>query len=144
MSRDCFTCAKAQSSHGIDALTSLLHRETFAITSDPIAIRDANSRCGAVPGKNHVAIEIDLAEVRQFAIGRDHRPYIGKLEQLENIDHPFLIKASQASTTPRGPSSDHSAISYRAGVGRRHDADAKVRGSRGRWRVSRRARSRRA
>src|SRR6476659_6128007 len=30
------------------------------------------------------------AEVRQLAIGRDHRPYIGKLELLENIDHPFL------------------------------------------------------
>jgi hypothetical protein len=67
--------------------------ETFAVARDPISIRDADARCGAVPGKNNVAIEIDLAEVRQLAIGRDHRPYIRKLELLEDIDHPFLAKS---------------------------------------------------
>src|SRR5690606_1428750 len=39
--------------------------EALAVGRDPVAIGDADTRCGAVPGEDHVAVEIDLAEIGQ-------------------------------------------------------------------------------
>ena len=73
-------------------------------------------------------VEIDLAEVGQLAVVGLDGARVLELELLDHVGHPAeRRKLSQASTsTPRAPSSDHSAISTRAGVGGRHDADQVV------------------
>src|SRR6202020_1700346 len=45
-------------------------RQPFAVACDPIAVGHANAGGGAIPGENDVVVEIDLAEVRQFAVWR--------------------------------------------------------------------------
>ena len=50
-----------------------------AIIWNEIAIGHAHAGGGAVPGEDHVAVEIYLAEVRQFAIGRLDAAHVRQL-----------------------------------------------------------------
>ena len=48
--------------------------ETAAVGGDPIAVRHAHARCRAVPGEDHVAIEVDAGEIGQMpVVGRRAR-----------------------------------------------------------------------
>ena len=66
--------------------------EPLAIGCDPIAVRHAHARSGAVPREHHVAIELHFGEVRQVAIGRQQRANVGELELLDNVSDPIAAE----------------------------------------------------
>ena len=45
-------------------------RQPFAVGGDPVAVRHAHAGGRAVPGEDDVALEIDLGEIGQLAVGR--------------------------------------------------------------------------
>ena len=40
-------------------------RQALAVRGDPVAVRHAHAGGGAVPGEDHVAVEVDLARDRR-------------------------------------------------------------------------------
>src|SRR5580704_8835605 len=68
-------------------------RQPFAVAGDPIAVRHANAGGSAIPGENDVVVEIDLRQVRQFAVWRFECADVLELELLDDVGHPALAKA---------------------------------------------------
>jgi hypothetical protein len=104
--------------------------QSLAILRDPVAVRHADARGGAIPGEDHVVVEIRLGKVRQFAIGRAERARVLKLQLLDDVRHPAFTKAFpgeniDASRAEERPQRHF----YGAGVGARGDADAVVGGN---------------
>ncbi len=104
---------------------SVADREPGTVGLDPVAVRHAHARRSAVPGEHHVVGEIDLAQVRQLAIGRLQHAGVLELELLGDVGDPALAEAFpgehvDAARAEQGPQRHLD----RAGVGRRHDADA--------------------
>ena len=58
------SCAKAARGRVADG-------QALAVAGIQSRIRHAHARGGAVPGEDHVVVEIDLREIGQLAIGRD-------------------------------------------------------------------------
>ena len=85
----------------------------------------------AVPGEDHVVGEVDLAEVGQLAVVGLDGAGVLELQLLDDVGHPAERRSfpRRARRPAAAPSSDHSAISTRAGVGGGHDADQIVGGN---------------
>ena len=67
--------------------------EAGAVGGDPVAVRHAHARGGAVPGEQHVAAEIDLGEIGQLAVLGLEDAQVGELELLGDVRHPALAEA---------------------------------------------------
>ncbi len=66
--------------------------ETAAVGGNPIAVRHAHARCRAVPGEDHVAIEVDAGEIGQMpVVGRQHAR-VGRLQLADDVGHPALAE----------------------------------------------------
>ena len=66
--------------------------EAFAAGGDPVGVRHAHAGCRAVPGEHHVAIELDLSEVRELAVRRGEGAHVGQLELLDDVGHPVAAE----------------------------------------------------
>ena len=99
--------------------------EALAIGRNETAVRHAHARGRAVPGEDHVAVEIDLRQIRQCAVARLEPANVGELELLDDVGHPAGTKTFpgdhiDAALAEQRPQRHL----HRAGIGRRHDADA--------------------
>ena len=98
-----------------------------AVGRNEIGIRNAHAGGRAVPGEDHVAVEIDRREIGQPAVVRFDDAGIGELELLDDIGDPAgaealpgdHVDAARAEQRPQRHLD-------RAGVGGRHDADPVV------------------
>ena len=97
----------------------------FRVALDPVGIGHANARRGAVPREHDVAVEIDLGEIGELAIGRDHGPHIVELQLVDDVGHPVLAESvpgehvDAARASEQRPECDL----HRARVGGEDDAD---------------------
>jgi len=98
--------------------------QPFAVVGDPVAVRDADARSGAVPGEEHVVRPVDLGEVGYLAVIGANDGRI-ELELLRSIGDPALAEALPCERRD-GPLPKHRPHRHfkSAGVGPRHDADA--------------------
>ena len=88
------TSSLGQSSRCAKAGGGVAEGQAFAVGRNPVGIRHAHARGGAVPGEADIAIPgVNLAKVRQFAIGGGDRLAIGELELLDRIRHPTFTEA---------------------------------------------------
>ena len=103
--------------------------EAFAVSRDPVAVGHAHAGGRAVPGEDHVAVEVDLAQVGQLAVvGASKMRDVLQLELLATSVAQPEPKLSQATmSTPRSPEQRPHRHFDRAGVGGGHDADAVIR-----------------
>ena len=67
--------------------------EAFTIRRDPVAIRHADARRGAVPGEDDIAGKIDLVKIRQGAIGRFDETHVVETQLLHHVGDPALAEA---------------------------------------------------
>ena len=66
--------------------------EAAALARDPVAVRDAHARGGAVPGEDHVVVEVDRGEIGQLAVvGLEHARV--EAELLRHVGDPALAEA---------------------------------------------------
>ena len=105
-------------------------RQSLAILRDPVAVRHADARGGAIPGEDDVVVEIDLGKVRQFAVRRLERADVLELELLDDVGHPSVAKAFpgeniDASRAEKRPQRHLDG----AGVGARRYPDAVIGGN---------------
>ena len=63
-----------------------------AIGGDPVGVRHAHARGGAVPGEDHVACRIDLGEIGQFAVAGAEHGHVLELELLDHVDDPAFAE----------------------------------------------------
>jgi len=105
------------------------NREARAVGGDPIAVRYAHAGSGAVPGEHHVALGIDLGEIGKLAvIGLEHRR-VFDLELLDDIGDPAFAERFPRKHRDRTRAEQRPQRHlHRAGIGRRHDADAVIGG----------------
>src|SRR5690606_21248581 len=68
--------------------SGIAESEALAVSRNEISVWHARARCGAVPGEDHVAVEIDLAEIDNLAVRRFEGAYIFELELLGHVRHP--------------------------------------------------------
>ncbi len=99
-----------------------------AVGGDPVGVRHPHARRRAVPGEDDVACRIDRGEIGQFAVaGACSTVASLSLSSLTTSLTQPSPKDSQASiVTGRGAEQRPQRHFDRAGVGRRHDADAIV------------------
>ena len=71
----------------------IANSEAFAIGRDPIAIGHAHAGACAVPGEDHIMIEIDAREIGDLAIRRLQDADIGQLQMLDDIRGPDLTES---------------------------------------------------
>ena len=67
-------------------------RQALAIRRDKIGVWNAHARCRAVPGENDIMVEIDLAQVGQFAIGRRRTRALRHFQLLYDVGRPVVGK----------------------------------------------------
>ena len=105
--------------------------QALAVGGDPVAIGHAHAGGGAVPGEDHVMVEIDRAEVRRSRHRRALRTRasfsFSCLTMSVTQPSPKLSQAS-TSTGARAEQRPHRHF-HRAGVGGGHDADAVIGGN---------------
>ncbi len=99
--------------------------QALAVGRDPVAVRHAHARRGAVPGEDHVAVEVDLGQVRQIAVASLELADIGELQLLDHIGDPAGAEAFpgnhvDAALAEQRPQRHLDSTCIR----RRHDADA--------------------
>ena len=103
-------------------------RQARAVGGDRVAVRHPHARGRAVPGEDHVAVEIDLGQIHDLPIvGRaDGRV---QLQLLDRVRDPALAEAfpGEHFNRARAQHGPHRHLD-RAGVRTRHDADAVVGG----------------
>ena len=97
--------------------------QSFALCRDEPAIGNPYAGSRAIPGEDHIAAEIHIGKIGQFAIGRFENPHIGQLQLLGDIGDPALAKTLpgkhvDAALAQKRPQCHL----HGAGVGRRHDA----------------------
>ena len=69
-------------------------RQPLPVGGDPIGVRNAHARGGAVPGEDHVpGPGIDRGEVGQLAIGGLDDPRVLELELFRDVGHPAFAEA---------------------------------------------------
>ena len=103
--------------------------EARAVSRDPVAIGHLHARRGAVPGEDHVMVEIHGGEVGDVAIAGGDDAGVLQLELLDHIRDPALAEAfpGEHVDAPRAEQRPHGHFD-RAGVGGGHDADEIVGG----------------
>ncbi len=67
-------------------------RQAAAVGRDPIAVRHAHARGGAVPGEDDVAVEVDGAKVGQAPVVRFKHARVGELQLADDVDDPALAE----------------------------------------------------
>jgi hypothetical protein len=103
-------------------------RQALAIGRDEIGIRNAHAGGGAVPGEDHVAVEIDGGKIRQLAVAGFDLARVLELQLLDRRRSP-----TRRRSFPRRPCRPALAEQRPqrhldgAGIGSGHDADAVVR-----------------
>ena len=102
------------------------NRQTFAVVFDPVAIGNPHAGGGAVPCEDHVVVGVHRRQIDDVAIvgGLD----LGvDFQLLHHIGDPARAKAfpGEHLDLARTQQVPHRHL-YRAGVGRRHDADLVV------------------
>ena len=87
--------------------------QAFAVRGDPIAVRHAHARRGAVPQEDDVvAWGPSVFQIGQLAIAGFDDARVFQLQLLDDVGDPILAEALPGEHVDgRGPSSDHSAIS---------------------------------
>ena len=105
-------------------------RQALAVGRDPVAVRHAHARGGAVPGEDHVVVEIDRGEIGQLAIAARDLARVLQLQLLDHVGDPALAEAfpGQHVDAAGAQQRPHRHLDG-AGVGRRHDADAVIGGN---------------
>ncbi len=103
-------------------------RQALAISRDKIGIRNADAGGRAVPGEDHVTVEIDGGKVGKFAVTGFDLANVLELELLDDIGNPAGAEAFpgdhiNAALAEQRPERHLDGT----GVGSRHDADAVIR-----------------
>ena len=113
--------------HGEGGRGRVADRQTLAVGRDPITVRHAHARRGAVPGKQYIVRPVDLAEIGQLAVaGLDHLR-VFELELLGDVGDPVIAEAFPGQHIDRlGPEQRPECHLDGAGVGTCDDADAVV------------------
>lgn len=102
--------------------------QALAVRGNEIAVRHANARRGAVPGEHHIAVEIDLGEIRQLAVAGFDLAHVGELQLLDHVGDPAGAKALPGNHVDAALAEQRPQRHLdRTGVRRRHDADAVTR-----------------
>ena len=103
-------------------------RQAGAVRRDRGALRHAAARRGAVPGEDHIAVEIDLPEVDDPPVGGSEDAGVGEAELLHGVRHPGFAEGLPGQHV-HGAGAEQVPHRHldRAGVGGRHDADAVLR-----------------
>ena len=104
-------------------------RQTLAVSRNEIGIGNAHAGGGAVPGEDHVAVEIDVGKVRA---ARHNRRFelagVLELELLDDIGDPASAEAFPGNHVDAALAEQRPERHFDgAGVGSRHDADAVIR-----------------
>ena len=103
--------------------------QSLAVGGNPIGVRHAHARGGSVPGEHHVAVEIDLAQIRQVAVRCEQSARVGQLELLDDVDDPFAAERFPGEHVDAArPEQRPERHLDRARVRRRHDGHAIIGG----------------
>ena len=104
-------------------------RQAFAVSGDPVRIRNADAGGRAVPGEDHVVLEIGLGKIGQRAVGRIVYAHVLELELLGDVGGPVLAEAlpDQHVDAARAEHGPHGHLEG-AGIGARDDADQVIGG----------------
>jgi hypothetical protein len=96
--------------------------EPAALQGNPVAVGHAHARRGAVPGEQHIALEIDALEVGQLAVLSLNDAQILELQLLGGVGDPALAEAfpRQRINTTRAQHRPHGQLES-ARVGGWHD-----------------------
>jgi hypothetical protein len=97
------------------------------VGGDEIGVRHAHARGGAVPGEDHVAVEIDGRKIRQLAVSGGDLAHVVELQLLDHVGDPAFAEALPGHHVGAA-GAEHRPHRHLdgAGVRRRHDADAVV------------------
>ena len=95
---------------------------------DPVGVGHAHAGGGAVPGEDDVARRIDLGEIGDFTIAGVELGDVLQLQFLDDVADPALAEGFPGERGD-GPRAEQRPQRHfdRAGIGRRHDADAVIR-----------------
>ena len=66
--------------------------QALPVGRNPVGVRHAHARCGAVPGEDHIMAEIDAGQIGKLAIGRLQDARILELQLLDDIADPAFAK----------------------------------------------------
>jgi hypothetical protein len=99
--------------------------QTFAVGRDPVAVRHAHAGGGAVPGEDHVGLEIDFGKIGQFAVRRLEHREIFQLELFFDVGDPAFAEGFPGQHGD-GTGAEQRPQRHldRAGIRGGHDADA--------------------
>ena len=101
----------------------IVEGQSFAVVRDPVAIGNARTRGGSVPGEDDVIAEIDRRQIGNFAIGRIQDGGV-QLELFVDIGNPTFTEAFPRKHRDR-PCAEHRPHRHFDGAGVRtgHNAD---------------------
>ena len=103
--------------------------EAGPVSRYPVAIGNLHARRGAVPGEDHIMVEIHGGEIGDVAIARGDDADVLQLELLDHIGDPALAEAfpGQHVDATRAKQRPHGHFDC-AGVGGGHDTDEIISG----------------
>ena len=104
-------------------------RQAPAIGGDRGRWRDADARGRAVPGEDHVMVEVHVGEIDDAAVGRLQYPRVGEFQLLYGVGDPALAEALPGHDVD-GPGAEQRPHRHldRARIRARHDADPVIGG----------------
>ena len=98
--------------------------EAFAGRADPVGVRHAHARGGAVPGEDDVGSRIGLGEIGKIAIAGMQLGDVLQLQFLDDVADPALAEGFPGDGGDGTRAEQRPQRHFdRAGIGRRHDAD---------------------
>src|SRR4029079_3857996 len=75
-----------------DAGRRVANGKALPVRLYPICVRYPDAGCGSVPGKDDIAREVDVGEIRQLTVSGLHDAPVAELQLLDDIDHPSLAE----------------------------------------------------
>ncbi len=103
-------------------------RQALAVGRDEIGVRNANAGGGAVPGEDHVAVEIDVGEVGKLAVVGFELADVLELQLLDDVGDPAGAEAFPGEHVDAALAEQRPERHFDgAGIGSRNDADAVIR-----------------
>ncbi len=102
-------------------------RQALAVGRDEIGVRNAHARGRAVPGEDHVAVEIDGRKIRQLAVAGFDLANVLELQLLDDVGDPAGAEAFPGDHVDAALAEQRPERHFDgAGVGSGNDADAVI------------------